>query len=466
MYTWPNEELDAMKGWDQSAIPGFLERQMPEKKEELARDSRWPGFFPSAICFVTTTNGKQTALEKVVGATIVNRFPYIVAISLCTKPLSERHYVREKFMEVLEAGRSVAIQFFAPGPCIDQVMEAINSVEDARCEERIAHTGLKTRPAQTSSCPVFEQAYLVYEAKLVKPGKDFEGNEIFEKPYTDCGSHRIYYLEINAIQLRRDIAHGQSQINWQSLPFWKTQRALQEQVVKVGGFPDGTKYQKGYTSNYFFPAKNTIGFEYDKVENGMAIKFLPPLPDDQVEIDNDKARWPCFFPSSVGMITTWGENNTPNLMPCGSTTVLVRFPLSIGICVSYARLNVRYAPRASLKSLLEKEKFVCGVPYDHDLIIDAIKYAGNVSVVEDMHKITNAGLQYVKDEFGPILPALPICYRCKITEVVRLGTHFLLIGQVASILVREDVTQENSLKWTPYPNVTRQEEDERITKVC
>lgn len=454
LYTWPHEELTYPE-WGKSIHKGFVEHPMPENEEKLAHDSRWPGFFPCAICFVTTTDGKNSALEKVVGATIVNRFPYILALSFCTKPLSKRHYIRERFIKMLEEGRSVAVQYFEPGECIDRAMNAITAIDDDYIEKRVANTGLKTIKAQSNNSVVFTDAYMVYEGRLVKPGKDFDGQPIFDKPYTDYGSHRIYYLEIEAIQLRKDIAHGQSQVHWRSLPTWNNIKPLQQiHNSKIKPLID-VKYQKGYTSDYMFPAKNTIGFEYDKEENGMTIKFLPPLPEDQIEVDNDKARWPCFFPSSVGMVTTWMSDGTPNLMPCGSTSILIRHPLCFAICVSYAKINIRYAPRASLSSLLERKIFICGVPFANETVINGIKYAGNISVIRDKDKLSNSGLEYLHDEGGPLLTALPISYRCKVVDVVRLGTHFLFLGEVESVIVRDDVTKENCLKWYSYPDVEK-----------
>lgn len=458
LYTWPDEELDCPK-WEKSAHKGFIEHRMPEKEEELARDSRWPGFFPSAICFVTTSDGEYSALEKVVGATIVNRFPYILALSFCTRPLSKRHYVRERFIRMLEGGGSVAVQYFEPGECIDRAMNAITSIDDDHIEKRVANTALKTIKAQTNESQVFTDAYMVYEGRLVNPGTDFDGQPIFETPYTDYGSHRIYYLEIQAIQLRKDIAHGHSQVHWRSLPTWNNIRPLQQSNdLKTTPLMD-VKYQKGYTSDYLFPAKDTIGFEYDKDENGMAIKFLHPLDQDKVEVDNDKARWPCFFPSSVGMVTTWMPDGTPNLMPCGSTSIVIRHPLCFAICVSYANINVRYAPRASLRSLFERKRFMCGVPFVNETVINAIKYAGNISVIRDKEKLANSGLEHLYDESGPLLTALPISYRCKVVDIVRLGTHFLFLGEVEAVIVRDDVTKQNCLKWYSYPDVEKGKAD-------
>lgn len=453
-YNWPYFNPDEDAQWEKSNNSSYV-RQFPETKEELELDSRWPGFFPSPICFVSTTDGEHNALEKVVGATIVNRFPYIIALSFCIEPLSKRHYPRNRFTEMLEKGGVVAVQYFEPGAHIDAVMAAINQVPDEDIDKRIAHSQLPIHKAMTNDSPVFKDAYLVYEARLAKASKDFYGEPIYEQPYTDLGSHRIYYLEIEAIQLREDITRGDSQIYWQALPTWTPQNELQDEVLQESQPLIDVKYKKGYSPNYYFPSGNTIAFEYDKIEDGMAIKYLPPLPEDQVEVDNDRARWPCFFPSSAGMITTWDSSGSPNLMPCGSTSILVRHPLCIGICVSYAEINIRYAPRGSLRALNETKRFGCGVPFINDTIIDAMKYAGNISINEDNNKIQNAGLQVDEHDWSPVLPALPVHFFCEVVKVVRLGTHFLYLGEVKSIQVRKDVNAKNPIKWFPYPDVIR-----------
>jgi flavin reductase (DIM6/NTAB) family NADH-FMN oxidoreductase RutF len=451
-YHWPYFDPSIDPQWKKNGHNTCV-RQMPEDVHELALDSRWPGFFPSPICFVTTTDGNSQALEKVVGASIVNRFPYIVALSFCTQPLSTRHYVRNRFMEILEKGGSVAVQYFEPGDKLDAAMHAITQVPDEKIEARIPCTKLDTRKAITNDSPVFTDAYMVYEARLVKPMKDFQGEPIFAEPYTDYGSHRIYYLEIEAIQLREDITFGRSQIYWQSLPRWTPQNKLQNDVVKTTEPVLDVQYQKGYTPEYYFPSANTVAFEYDHLEHGMAVKLLPPLPEDQVEVDNDRARWPCFFPSSAGMITTWGKNGVPNLMPCGSTSVLIRHPLCIGICVAYAEINIRYAPRGSSRALNATGRFGCGVPFIHGTIIDAMKYAGNISIDKDMQKIQHAGLEVITHEWAPRLAALPIHFDCEVKKKVRLGTHVLYLGEVKAIRIREDVSSSNPLTWLPYPDV-------------
>ncbi|MBC1235999.1 flavin reductase [Nostoc sp. 2RC] len=452
-YFWPHTSLETAANWRVVKDKSIYVHDLPETPEQLSNDSRWPAFFPSPICLVTTADGSQIGLEKVVGASIVNRFPYILALSFCIQELSERHHVRGTFTDMLESSGSVAVQFLPPGEELDKAMNAITTVPEEKTHSRIAYSGLSTRKALTNDTFVFDSAYMIYEAKLVKPGKDFAGQPIYSQPWVDVGSHRVYFLEINAIQLREDIAQGRSQILWRSLPAWEPQNELQKRVSVTEEVMADPSYKKGYTPHYAFPSPGTIAFEADAVENGMAIKYLSPLPEDQVQVDNDKARWPCFFPSSAGMITCWAEDGTPNLMPCGSTTIVSRHPLVITPCISYAKINERYAPRVSLDLIRKTGKFGCGVPFINDVVIDAIKYAGNISLAKDPQKVARAGLQVEAHDWAPVLPALPIHFDCQIIGEVTLGTHIMFLGEVRQIRVRADVTPENPIEWFPWANV-------------
>jgi flavin reductase (DIM6/NTAB) family NADH-FMN oxidoreductase RutF len=451
-YTWPDFEPARSDKWHPGGERSLL-RDLPESAEELAADSRWPAFFPCPMCLITTAAGERVALEKVVGASIVNRFPYIIALSFCRDPLSERHHARRSFMDLLESGGVAAIQYLPPGSDLDRVMQTIAGTPDDRTEERLAATGLPFRSAETHGAPVFESAYMVYEARMVEPGTDFDGASVYESAWRDIGSHRVYFMEITAIQLRQDVASGRSQIHWRSLPVWEPRDELQGAVSFETDPVRNEHYEKGYTPHYRFPSRDTVAFEWDETKSGMAIKHLPPLPHDQVEVDNDRARWPCFFPSSAGIITSWTPDGRPNVMPCGSTTILSRHPLVITPCISYASINVRYAPRASLDFIRSSGRFGCGVPYVNDAVVAAMKYAGNISQTQDREKAAHAGLAVEPDEWAPVFPALPIHFDCKVTGELRLGTHIMFLGEVVRIRVRRDVTPENPISWVPWADV-------------
>lgn len=419
------------------------------------------------MCLATTADGQRSVVERIVGASIVNRFPYVLAISVCRQPLSARHYPRFTFMQLLERGGHAAVQFLAPGPLLQRALQIVVGVPERDCHTRLPATGLSLRLAETCAVPVLDDAYLVYEGRLARPAKDIDGHDIYTRPWKDVGSHRTYFLEITAIQLRHDIATGEQQIRWRSLPEWTPQS-------QSGGTPDAptavkatgvlcatlaesstpkSRFTKPYNPNYIFPSTSTVSFDYDVDLNGMAVCFLPPQPIHEIKLDNDRARWPCFFPSSAGLITTWAADGRPNLMPCGSTTVISRHPLVIATCISYARINQRYGPRATLEMIRRGGHFGCGVPFLHRDVIQAIRYAGNVSFDEDLDKVRNAGLEWIADDASPRLPALPIHYDCEVIDEIRLGTHVMFCGKVRRIVVRNDVTPENGMTWRPWADV-------------
>jgi flavin reductase (DIM6/NTAB) family NADH-FMN oxidoreductase RutF len=433
-------------------------RAIPEHPDELQRDSRWPGFFPCPICIATTSINGLNLVEKVVGASIINRFPYVVALSLCRERLSARHYVRRTFMDAVERSGSVAVQFMMPTPSLQSLMTAVATIPEDQPQLRFTRAGLPTRRTSTGTPPVFEASYLIYECRLARPGLDFEGHSIYPEPWIDVGSHRVYFLEIQTILLREDIADGRAPVHWRSLPSWRGGPAAAPSNTTIlrrrSEFLARTAFVKSYQPDYVFPSKGTIAFAADEYRSGYAIKHLPPLPEDQVEVDNDQARWPCFFPSSAGLITVQDGQGSVGGMTCGSTTILARHPLTFGICVSYARINERYAQRASLDLLNVAERFGCGVPIYRSDVLEAISYLGNVSGRQDSAKLSSCGLTPVRYGSAIAFDELPLHYDCRIVDRRRLGTHVLILGQVDAILVRSDLSPDNPLEWCPWAGST------------
>ena len=174
------------------------------------------------------------------------------------------------------------------------------------------------------------------------------------------------------------------------------------------------------------------------------------MPEDQVEVDNDRARWPCFFPLSVGLITVEDGEGGVGGMACGSTTILSRHPLTVAICVSYASINERYARRASLDLLERADRFGCGVPYYDSDVLEAIRYRENISRPSHPGKVENCGLTPARVGGSIGLAELPVRYDCRIVESKRLGTHVLALGEVENMFVHRDVTPNKSLEWCQW----------------
>lgn len=451
-YDWPRVPLDAQAGWnDESYL--FQSMHMPETLDALNEDSRWPAFFSSPICLVSTGHGDDALLEKVVGPSIVNRFPYIIALSFCRKKLSNRHYIRSSFMDMIEICGEVSVQFMDPSDQLDRIMSDLSNT-DGKEALKFSESGASARSGISVDVEAISDAYMVYEGKLVKPGTDFDGTSIFTDPYKDIGSHRVYYFEITAIQLREDIANGETQISWRALADWMPSEDIAKRTLNpVVDRYEHSGYTKSFTPNYFFPSKGTIGFVGDGFRDGMAYKFLPPLPENQVEVDNDKARWPCFFPSSLGIITTYNDAGFANIMPCGSTTVISRHPFTVAICVSYVQINDRYAARASLDFIRKQGYFGCGVGYIDDAVTEAILFTGTISMADYPNKANECGLKIEERELAPMISALPIHFECEVVAEQKLGTHVIFFGEVKNILARKDVRVDQPLQWRPWPEL-------------
>lgn len=447
-YTWPDVALDAR--FQQSAFGRlFRSTHLRETASSIHGDSRWPAFFPAPICLLTTGTGPYAALERVVGPMIVNRFPLVMAVSLCREHLSDRHYARRATMQTLEETGVAAVQFVAPGAALAVALDAVASEPDARATLRLSHACLPTHDVATTGARVFDEAYLVYEGRLARQGTSLDGVPIYGTPWLDIGSHRVYFLEVLAIHLKTAIARGDRQVAWQSLPFWTPGEDVAAPLYdgsELGKQP----YVKTYTPNYRFPAAGTVAFEADEVVDDMSIRHLEPLASGQLVVDNERARWPCFFPSSAGILTAWRDDGRPTAMPCGSSGVCSRLPLTIAACLSNSAINERYAPRATLGTVRARGQFGVGVPFTDEAVVRAIGYMGNMSGQTDPDKVRHAGLTVLDGGAAPVVAQLPIHFDCRVTGDINLGTHIMVLGQVERIHVRRDVTPERPLEWHPW----------------
>ena len=80
---------------------------------------------------------------------------------------------------------------------------------------------------------------------------------------------------------------------------------------------------------------------------------------------------------------------------------------------------------------------------------------GTTSFVKDPDKIINSGLHISNRPLAPRLDDLPIHFECKLTGEIRMGTHIMLLGEVKSILVRNDLTIQNPISWCPWPDLKK-----------
>jgi flavin reductase (DIM6/NTAB) family NADH-FMN oxidoreductase RutF len=450
-YSWPDVALGPR--FTPSEFDSlFCTTTLAEDAASMAADSRWPAFFPSPICLLTAGSGERAVLERVVGPMIVNRFPLIMAVSLCRETLSDRHYARRETMAEIERSGAASVQFLAPGPSLSSALAAVAAEPDAHTMDRLGRSTLRTSPAALTRTQVIDESYLIYEGRLAEPGVSLEGHRIYDRPWLDVGSHRVYFLEVVAIHLKTPIARGERQIAWHSLPVWEPRITVSSPEYD-GSLLASQRYVKSYTPDYRFPSPGTVAFEADEVAGEMSIRHLPPLAADQVSVDNDRARWPCFFPSSAGIVTAWQDNGSASAMPCGSTAIVARFPLTFATCISNSAINERYAPRATLNVVRARQRLGIGVPFADPHVVRAISYMGNVSSRVDPDKVRHAGLTGLRGGGAPVIAELPIHFDCRVAAEVNLGTHVMVLAEVERVHVRRDVTPEQPIGWLPWATV-------------
>ena len=150
-YAWPYPGALDSSAWQTTADGQFRIRALKEDSLDLQRDSRWPAFFPSPMCIATVGDGSVGHVEKVVGSSIVNRFPYVVALSFCRQSLSDRHYARSSFMAALERTGSTAVQFIMPGPELQSLLGAIAMVPEDEPRKRFEQAGVATHHIELES---------------------------------------------------------------------------------------------------------------------------------------------------------------------------------------------------------------------------------------------------------------------------------------------------------------------------
>ena len=98
--------------------------------------------------------------------------------------------------------------------------------------------------------------------------------------------------------------------------------------------------------------------------------------------------------------------------------------------------------------------------YSHDLIAGSGEFVVNlvdegmcravdfcgVRSGKDVDKAAETGLTYMPAETMKIAPAVsgaPVSLSCKVRQMLELGSHDLFIGEVTSVMVRDDLLDEN-----------------------
>jgi len=394
-----------------------------ENEKKLKKDSKWPFFFPCNVCFILIKYKKNYYIEKIVGAAIVNRFPLILALPISKKKISERHLDKTDFIKKFLNSDNISINLLNKKDLLNFKFKNhyLNQIELSK-----KNIDFKNN--------IIKNSYLSIDVKK---------KELKQFTSINFNTHKLFFIPIKKFYVKKNLLKNE-QILWKPLPIIKKKIKFYFEIFLR------KKYYKTFTNKYFYHFnKNNIN--YSKV---ISLKkyFLVKLKNFSnlqiSKLNNDEAKWPIFFPSSLGIIGSFDKKKKINFMPCGSTTVVNRYPFLFAVSISHRKFNKRYDLRYSLKNILDKGIATIGVPFNNLSLIKFINYMGNTSKFSSPNKIINTKFNFKITKFGPILTEIPINFGCKVFKVIKFNTHKVIIFKVNKIIYSKRFNN-TEFKWSP-----------------
>lgn len=405
----------------------FIFEKFNEKLIDLKKNSSWKIFFPISICFLSFTYKKKNFLEKISGAAIINRFPLTVMIPICTKNISKRHTNKSYIIENLKDLENVSLNLISQ-----------NNVNSFKFLD-------KFKSKITLIDKIFNKKLIARNASI---SFNWKAKDLKKAKIVKLNSHSLILIDIDKIFLNNHLKHFD--IKWKSLPYFQKKINFKFIIKKT------QSYFKNFTDNYKYIVNfKSSNFKKIKSESEFTEVNLRKFKSAEIKkLTSDQAKWPIFFPSSVGIIGSLDDNKNSNFMPCGSTTVVNRHPFQFAVAVSHLNNNLRYRKRYSLKNILKRKKITLGVPYSSSGILRMINYMGNVSKMNFNEKINNVKFEMSKCNYGPIFNELPITYGCELYKKIKLKTHTLLIFTVKKVFYTK-IFNNKKLFWNGLFNLSK-----------
>ena len=122
-------------------------------------------------------------------------------------------------------------------------------------------------------------------------------------------------------------------------------------------------------------------------------------------------------------------NEKPSFMAAAWCGILKSEPPMIGVGIR--------PQRHTFKGVQENSTFSVNVPSVNQM--KEMDYCGIYSgVKEDKNKICGFTIFYGKLETAPLIEQFPVNLECKVVQELKLGSHFLFVGQIEEIHASED----------------------------
>ena len=158
------------------------------------------------------------------------------------------------------------------------------------------------------------------------------------------------------------------------------------------------------------------------------------------------------------------QNGTPGYQALNPATLLCPAPVVLVSCADRNNPEKRNMLTVAWAGTVNSDPPMISVSirkerYSHRLIAESGEFVVNltderlcratdfcgVKSGRDTDKAAETGLSYMpadKMETAPAVCGAPLCLCCKVKQVIPLGSHDLFLGEVAAVMVRQDLTDE------------------------
>ena len=143
-----------------------------------------------------------------------------------------------------------------------------------------------------------------------------------------------------------------------------------------------------------------------------------------------------MYPAPAVIASAYDENGRADACTLAFATMCSHFPPCIMIAINST------AKRKTLKDILERKEFVLGFPNVEQ--IAQTDYLGIVSGYdEDKIKKVSFTISQAKKVNAPIINELRVSLECKVVNIIEVGSHTQITGEIVNIVADEEVLDEN-----------------------
>jgi flavin reductase (DIM6/NTAB) family NADH-FMN oxidoreductase RutF len=165
--------------------------------------------------------------------------------------------------------------------------------------------------------------------------------------------------------------------------------------------------------------------------------------------DSYKLTVNTLMPRPIGLISTIGKNNIPNVAPFGSIGMVCTKPILIGFSISCKRDGQK---KNTLLNIESGKDFVFNIVTEE--LIEAMVKAGAEypTHIDNFNKFKESGLTVIKADIvnSPLVAESPINVECRVEKILEFGdpsrSTFFIIGKAVLVHFKDDIyTQDGGV---------------------